>query len=305
MSEHTAMTCGSGDIDRFRGQGYLVLPGFLPPDLVARLKPEVDHWVDTGLRRRSIDACLAPDTDGPPPLVELQLPAHGELAAHPPLLRLLAGLLGPSFVFHHLHSDRRPPDGPGKSWHHDYEQYPQLDRVHAMAHALHYIGGLEPGMGGLAILPGSHRDIADKTALAHFGTAELPGEVLLDRLPPGSTVLLHSALFHARRAAPASGEGVPRASGPRYMIDGSYCQTGRKWPPVKPYWRHLLAAGRARRLDRGEWPDLFREAHFTEYRHRAVQPAAPPGGPSRAAGAGPRRPPTAPADRDTERQPHP
>ncbi|MGW6460971.1 phytanoyl-CoA dioxygenase family protein [Streptomyces sp. NPDC055078] len=282
MSEQTVMTSGNDVSEHFHEQGYLVLPGFIPPDLVARLIPEADHWVDSGLRGRSIDACLDPDRHGAPPLVELQLPAHGELAAHPPLLRLLSRLLGPSFVFHHLHSDRRPPGAPGKDWHHDYEQRPQRDRRYAMAHALHYIGGLAPAMGALAVLPGSHRDVADKGALAHLGTGELPGEVVIDALPPGSTVLLHSALFHARRAAPADASvrgirraapadpGGPRPYGHRYMIDGSYCQTGRRWPPVKPYWRQLLAAGRERGLDRGQWPELFREAHFAEYERHAV-----------------------------------
>ncbi|MFI1887097.1 phytanoyl-CoA dioxygenase family protein [Streptomyces jumonjinensis] len=254
------MPLGRQSLEEFRLRGYLVLPGFLPPALVERLGPEVDHWVESGLRQRSIDACLRPDPAGPPPFVELELAAHGELAVHPPLLRLLSLLLGPGFVFHHLHSDRRAPGAPGKDWHHDYEQNPQRDRRFPMAHALHYIGGLTPSDDSLVVLPGSHREITEKNARAHLGSAVLPGEVLIDELPPGSTVVLHSALFHARRASSRpSGEGF------RYMIDGSYCRTGRKWPPVKPYWRHLLATGRRLDLDREQWPELFRDSHFTEY----------------------------------------
>lgn len=109
------------------------------------------------------------------------------------------------------------------------------------------------------MLPGSHLEPMSKTARAHLGTDELPGEVLVDRLPPGSTVLLHSALFHARRPAP---EGSGR---PRYMIDTSYCQTGARWRPVKPYWRHMLRRARELELDGGGWPELFSERHFTEY----------------------------------------
>ncbi|MEU3597737.1 phytanoyl-CoA dioxygenase family protein [Streptomyces sp. NPDC006798] len=245
----------------FADDGYLVLPGFLPDDLVHRLAPEVDLWVEKGWRQRSIDACLRPGAE-PPEVVELDLPAHAELAVHAPLMELLArpGLLGESFVFHHLHSDRRPAGGPGKSWHHDYEQRPQRDRGLPMVHALHYIGGLSPELGGLAVLPGSHREVAEKDARGHLGTAVLPGETLIDELPPGSTVVLHSALFHSRRAASA-----PRPdAGPRYMIDGSYCRTGTRWPPVKPYWRQVLAVGRSRGLDAGR-PELFAERHFREY----------------------------------------
>ncbi|MFJ2603609.1 phytanoyl-CoA dioxygenase family protein [Streptomyces sp. NPDC087425] len=260
----------------FAENGFLVLPGFLPGGLVERLLPEVDRWVETGWRQQSIDA-VRPGA-GAPETVELDLEAHGELAAYPPLLDLLgsADLLGGSFVFHHLHSDRRPAGGTGKNWHHDYEQRPQRDRRLPMVHALHYIGGLRPEAGGLAVLPGSHREVAEKNARDHLGTAVLPGEVLIDELPPGSTVLLHSALFHTRRAAPSD------CAGHRYMIDGSYCRTGTRWPPVKPYWRQVLAVGRARGLDAGH-PDLFAERHFSTYETAAA--AAVGGAVTSAAGA--------------------
>ncbi|MFF2328540.1 MULTISPECIES: phytanoyl-CoA dioxygenase family protein [unclassified Streptomyces] len=248
-------------VENFAEYGYLVLPGFLPAGLVGRLVPEVDKWVDAGWRQRSIDACRS--LDAPPPQVtELDLEAHGELAVYPPLMDLLGhpGLLGGAFVFHHMHSDRRPAGGAGKSWHHDYEQRPQRDRRFTMVHALHYICGLRSDQGGLAVLPGSHREVAEKNARSDAGSDVLPGEVAIDDLPPGSTVVLHSALFHTRRAAPASGV----SAGPRYMIDGSYCRTGTLWPPAKPYWRHVLAAARSRGLDAGR-PELFAERHFSEF----------------------------------------
>ncbi|MFD7497182.1 phytanoyl-CoA dioxygenase family protein [Streptomyces sp. NPDC059832] len=248
-------------IENFTEDGFLVLPGFLSADLVGRLAPEVDKWVETGWRQKSIDGCLNPGTESPQ-VVELDLEAHGELAVYPPLMDLLGhpDLLGEHFVFHHLHSDRRPAGGAGKSWHHDYEQRPQRERRLPMIHALHYIGGLKPELGGLAVLPGSHREVAEKDARSHLGTAVLPGEVLVDDLPPGSTVILHSALFHTRRAASASNP----SAGPRYMIDGSYCRTGTLWPPVKPYWRQVLRVARSRGLDAGR-PELFAERHFGEY----------------------------------------
>ncbi|MFC9652389.1 MULTISPECIES: phytanoyl-CoA dioxygenase family protein [unclassified Streptomyces] len=260
MREQLSPELDESMLDQFQERGYLVLPGFIPADSLAFLEREVDLWVDSGLRKRSIAAALEPEAYGAPDMLEIQLAAHGELAVHPPLMSLLAHLMGPSFVFHHLHSDRRAPGAPGKGWHHDYEQSPQRDRDHLMVHALHYIGGLQPDMGGLAVLPGSHREVADKAARAHLGTAPLPSEDVIDELPPGSTVVLHSALFHARRTAPGASGGRPR-----YMIDASYCQTGTRWPPVKPYWRHLLATARELDLGRGRWPELFAERHFTEY----------------------------------------
>ncbi|MGC9669673.1 phytanoyl-CoA dioxygenase family protein [Planosporangium sp. 12N6] len=240
--------------------GYLVLPGFLPRDLADRLRPEVDRWVDEGLRARSIDCCVDPDKHGLPPLMELEMPAHGELIAHPPLMNILTQLLGPAFAFHHLHTDRQAPGLPGKAWHHDYEYGPSVDPTHRMIHTLHYLDGLDEETSSLVVLPGSHRERVTKTARANLGTAELPGEVNLEQLPPGSTVVLHSALFHARRPRP---DGRTRD---RYFIDTSYCQAGSIWPPVKPYWRHMLRLGRELGLDRGRWPELFREEHFAEYR---------------------------------------
>ncbi|MFB7663658.1 phytanoyl-CoA dioxygenase family protein [Kitasatospora sp. NPDC056138] len=245
--------------DQFAESGFLVLPGLLPEPLRSRLVPEVDRWVDEGLRARSIAACADPVAHDPPPVLELELPAHGELLTHRPLLRALAELMGPSFVFHHLHSDRQSPGIAGKPWHHDYEPNDRADPSLLMVHALHYLGGLDETVGSLAVLPGSHRDSADKTALVHLGTAELPGEVVIDRLPAGSTVLLNSALFHTRRPAP-TGSGHPR-----YFVDASYCQVGARWRPVKPFWRQMLARARALDLDRGRWPELFADRHFTEY----------------------------------------
>ncbi|MEU3404604.1 phytanoyl-CoA dioxygenase family protein [Streptomyces sp. NPDC006670] len=243
----------------FERDGYLVLPAFLPAGLVARLRPEVDRWVDAGLRARSIASTTEPERHGPPEVMELELPAHGELVAHPPLLALMAQLMDGAFVFHHLHSDRHAPDVPGKAWHHDYERGPGTDRSAPMIHALHYLDGLDPEVSALAVLPGSHRAPAVKGALAHRGTDRLPGETVLDSLPAGSTVLLHSALFHARRPQP---DGAGR---PRYFVDASYCSTRTVWPPVKPYWRHMLARARELGLGGPQWPELFAERHFTEY----------------------------------------
>lgn len=251
------------DVHEFSERGYVVLPGLLPDDLVDRVKLETDRWVDEGLRAASIACSTNPEVHGWPAVMEIELPAHGELVAYPPLLRALSLLMGSKFVFHHMHSDRQAPGLPGKAWHHDYEQNPQSDRTHTMVHALHYLEGLDGENASLVVLPGSHRRVTEKGAMAHMGTAPLPGEVVIDRLPRGSTVVLHSALFHARRPIP----GVSPT--PRYMTDASYCDAsywadGVKWPPVKPFWRHMLRRGRELGLDR-DWPELFADRHFTEY----------------------------------------
>lgn len=248
---------------QFAETGYLVLPGFLPTELIARLKAEVDRWVDEGWRDRSIQCCLDPDATGPPELLEIDLPAHREVLCHPPLLELLAELVGAPVVFHHLHSDRHQETTASKPWHHDYEQRPQRARDFAMVHALHYLDGLDERTASLAILPGTHRQVLEKTALAEYAASPLPGEVLLENLPAGSTVVLHSALFHARRPRVAHTDAV------RYLTDASYCQVGTQWPPVKPFWYQLLARAREYGMADPRWPELFEERHFSEYERPA------------------------------------
>lgn len=253
------MRLSTSDVERFVEHGYLVLPGFLPADLVSRLMREVDTWVDAGHRAKTIACCVDPETHGPPPLLEFEQDAHGELLVHAPLLDALAQLMGPSFAFHHMHSDRQAPTLPGKPWHHDYEQSPQVDRAFTMVHAMHYLDGLDEDTASLAVLPGSHRQVSEKTAYEDHDCAGLPGEVVIERLPKGSTIIVHSALFHARRPRPGGG------SKPRYFVDASYCQAGVTWPQVKPFWRNMLQRARALGLNGGRWADLFAEHHFSEY----------------------------------------
>lgn len=242
-------------INAFIEQGYLVLPSFLPVELVTMLKQEADRWIDEGLRDRSIAYCRS-QIRHPPPLMELELEAHGWLISYPPLMAVLTQLMGSVFAFHHLHSDRHDSGLPGKNWHHDYEQYPQANRSHIMVHALHYLDGLNGTIGDLVVLPGSQNIVAEKNTFSRFGTASLPGEVVINQLPPGSTVLIHSALFHARRDR-AGGEGQSR-----YLVDCAYCQAGVRWPVVKPYWKQMLARARELGLDRRQWTALFADQHF-------------------------------------------
>jgi len=253
-------------VAQFRDSGYLLLPSFLSEEFVAELCDEVDMWVDSGLRATSI-ACTKAGSREPPRLLEIDLAAHGRLVGHPPLMAVLTQLLG-GFAFHHMHSDRHGPGMASKEWHHDYEQSPQRDRTHVMVHVLHYLSGLNGTVGDLVVFPGSHHIVAEKHALGWMGTERVAGEVRIDDLPPGSTVLVNSALFHARRAKPGGDRD-------RYFVDASYCQCGVQWPVVKPFWRKMLARARALELDRGELPALFDERHFCEPAPAAAGAAQP------------------------------
>ncbi|NES86630.1 MAG: phytanoyl-CoA dioxygenase family protein [Moorea sp. SIO2B7] len=248
-------TLSQKQVDSFHQKGYLILPSFIPPNLVEMLKKETDYWVDEGWRDKSIEYCREMRRDKPS-LIELELGEHGWLITYPPLMKILTQLMGDGFAFHHLHSNRNISGSPDKNWHHDYEQYPQSNRFHMMIHVFHYLDGLNGTIGDLVVLPGSHTIIAEKKAFEGFGTMSLSGEIVIDNLPSGSTVIIQSSLFHARRAKPG-GEGKPR-----YLIDCSYCETGIRWPVVKPYWQKMLTCAKNLGLARDQWDDIFSERHF-------------------------------------------
>jgi len=166
--------------------------------------------------------------------------------------------MGPGFAFHHLHATRQGPGTPGVNWHQDYEQEPQTNRSHVMVHVFYYMNGLNGEVGDLLFLPGSQKTIIANGGIWLLGTEPLPGYKVVDDLPAGSAVLVHSALWHARRAKPG-GEGAPR-----YFADISYCQAGVRWPSYgRNTWREILTRCREVGVDRGgRYAHLFDESHF-------------------------------------------
>jgi hypothetical protein len=134
-----------------------------------------------------------------------------------------------------------------------------------MVHVFYYLNGLDGTVGDLLLVPGSHRFVVDRDALAFLGTSDIPGSVTVDNLPPGSVLVVHSAMWHARRAKPG---GEDR---PRFFIDTSYCRSGIRWPS---YWvpgmltdlrdRHIAAGGqRAWLFDEDQFFDAARARQAT------------------------------------------
>ena len=72
--------------------------------------------------------------------------------------------------------------------------------------------------------------------------------------------LVHSALWHARRAQPG-GENRPR-----YFADASYCQAGIRWPAYgNRVWQEVLAKARELGLDcEGRYAHLFVEDRYVD-----------------------------------------
>lgn len=241
---------GDEQVAHFAERGFLVFPGWIPGPDIERLKSEIDAWVGAG----------ADDRYGPPSERagrQMELPGHWDIMTHPALMRVVGRLLGPGFAHHHLHTARHMPGDKGVAWHHDYEQHPQTNRSHGMVHTFWYLNGLDGTIGDLLLIPGSQRMILERGTLGGWGNQDLPGSQALSDVPPGTMVIVHSALLHARRPKPG---GDPAK--PRFFIDSSYCQAGVRWPH-HPGWlkAHARALADGRAAARGV-EHLFDPAHF-------------------------------------------
>jgi len=194
----------------FDREGYLMLPGFLDEPTRERLKTDVAELMQD--REAKEDRLLVAYTE------------LGLLTSHPPMMQKLAAIMGSKFAMHHIHAVRQNPGFPGVHWHQDYEQHPQTNRSHIMVHVFYYLDGLNGEVGDLLVLPGSQGVLVDRQGLRMFGTEDLPGSICVDDVPPGTAIIVHSGVWHARRQKPG-GENHPR-----YFIDISYCQNGILWP---------------------------------------------------------------------------
>lgn len=171
---------------------------------------------------------------------------------------------------HHIHASRHDAGQEGVNWHQDYEQYPQTNRSHLMVHVFYYLNGLDGEVGDLLLVPRSQHSVIARNALHLFGTEDLPGSLTMDRLAPGSAVIVHSALFHARRAKPGG------AGRPRYFIDISYCRNGILWPGY-PRMQQINAKALEMGAGRdGRYAFLYDASHFFEQapRRERLQRAA-------------------------------
>ena len=204
----------------FLERGLLVLPSVLQSQHIDRLK----HTVDTVMDDRSAGRNRY--------IVEYD--ALGALCAHPPMVERVKQLMGrygngrEDCGVHHMHVSRHGPGSVGARWHHDFNCMPDVhDREQLSIHVFYYFAGLDGTIGDLLVLPGSQEAVHPVRGIGElFGTLDLPGSIIIDNLPPGSAVVLHSGLLHARRAKPGGVTGHDR-----YFVDVEYVQPGsQRWP---------------------------------------------------------------------------
>ncbi|MCY4531572.1 MAG: phytanoyl-CoA dioxygenase family protein, partial [Gammaproteobacteria bacterium] len=169
--------------------GYLVFEGLFDSQLNQRIKDDVDLLM--------IDRAAGKHK----PIISYD--ELGALTSEPCVVDRVADLMvDQKFAHHHIHARWQTEGEPGIVWHHDYEQIPQTNRSHLMVHVFMYMDGLNGEIGDLLVLPGSHRMVIDRRAPQLFKYAALPESLTIDSLAPGSAIILHSAIVHARRPKP-------------------------------------------------------------------------------------------------------
>lgn len=226
------------ELAAFARDGYVLRPGFFAEDAMAPVRAEMA----AGCR------------DAP-----WRAPGHGALISHPPLMAIAAQLCGPGFRYHHLNTYHQGEGAPGVPWHVDFEQLAlpmRRDPACVNLIVLIYPDGLCGEVGDLVVVPGTHRRLAGWTTFDLLGTMALPGEVVIDRVPPGTAVFCHTGLLHCRRPRP----GV----GPRFFCDVSYVSAGALWPASTQHdWRAMHAECRELGLDHdGRYAHLFEVDEF-------------------------------------------
>jgi hypothetical protein len=223
------------ELTRFADQGFVVRPGFFAAGPMAAVRSEL-------LAGATIEPYLRPGL--------------GSLISHPPLMAVIGQLCGEGFLFHHLNASRHEGGAPGVPWHNDYEQsLLPMPRTHANVIVLIYPDGLRGAVGDLVVLPRTQHAVAAWEATSFLGTAVLPGEVVVDDLPPGSAVICHTGLLHCRRPRPGAG--------PRIFCDVSYVARGPRWPATTQHdWRAMYTACRRLHAHGGHFAHLFDDTAF-------------------------------------------
>ncbi len=202
-------------LEQFREQGFLVVPGVLTRDQTAQLRAALDPEFDRPAANR-----LPGDVDG---LLFDPFSRHAAvrwLLFHPPTLEILRSVLGDDFVvlreavaqreqFGHWHKDTTSQEKAGLLFHYD-DDFLMLEAAYYLQDQTAEYGG------GLEVEPGSHRDRADRYAHRSvparvlgrmFGGPPTPNTVTQIESREGDLVLFDFRVTH--RATRGSAKSRP------------------------------------------------------------------------------------------------
>lgn len=181
----------------FDAQGYLVLPGRIPADLIDRLRDAADRWAAVARASHGDpDVHFAPRPNGQEVMWRIDY-LHGrgdatslDLLGAPEMLALAERLAGPNFVpTYESLVVKEAGDGAAVPWHQD-AVHPRNWRI---VNIDVYLDASLPGQGALRVVPGSHRGAVDVCRLRDEHGWNPPGAVEV-AMQPGD-VLLHDVML--------------------------------------------------------------------------------------------------------------
>lgn len=213
---------------KFNKDGYLIIEDAVSNDYLIKLKKGVDQVIFEKV----------------PAYTNKIIQSHIESDFN---IQIADALLGKSnYIFHHANAAIHKKNNPSLCWHHDYEDY-SGKRNHKMIHIFYYINGLNNSIGELLLLPGSHLKNVSRYEYSNKDLDDINEKVVkVNSLKPGSIIVIHSALLHARRSLPFL-NGTPD----RYFVDSSYCEYGGNWAPYREEgnWQQLLSYLRTKSIE--------------------------------------------------------
>ena len=171
--------------------GYVVLPGLLSPEYIARLKAQtalLDTIHADYSERQRVRANMS-FVGG----------AITELIAHPPTISFLRNLFGDDLVVMSYTYARSEPGHPGISLHTDGQPYGSQifgyeGSVPVMVRVLYYLDDLTPEVSPFRVLPYSHLSLhADGNPYTRYESH--PEEVMVP-VKAGSAALINHKVFH-------------------------------------------------------------------------------------------------------------
>ena len=144
---------------QLENQGFLHLPGVIPPPLVARLKAAFDAAAER--HRAGIDEVSAPRGFFDIPNILDVDDCFVDLVDLPSMVPVLLEAVGPDLQLNHTHARVFPPGRTFTApWHSDLAEVIGIDLAHSIhffAKVHYYFEDLAPNQGCLAFLPGTHR----------------------------------------------------------------------------------------------------------------------------------------------------
>ena len=203
--------------ERYFEDGYLVVPAYVGPAWLARLRAVVAAKIEASraLTASNDEFDLAPDHTAAKPNIRRLRKAvdqHPELwafAIDPCVVDLVADLLGPDLRFHSSKLNFKwSSGGDAVRWHQDIQAWPHTN-FGVLTFGV-YLDDTGPEQGPLTAIPGSHLGtIFDQFddhgrwtgALTARDTATLPTDSAVDMCgPAGTVVLLHCRVVHGSAA---------------------------------------------------------------------------------------------------------